>query len=243
MCFKFVVVVTVPFLACFVILSLALCLHFFPPVVSFIELLRNSFTWVEDLWETRYAVVVDKCTSKLRSGCSDGSTSWLNKLLLIPKLMSIYNIPFHYLGTTAQIQQAKTWVFILTSWHTFNSMNFKYHLLVSSQISKLTSPFIFAAYHLREAVCSLEHKLVSTNHNNVIWWVGLFKNFQKYLILNAVYLEHNIMRISACLINWIMSLQVQVSSSRQHACIILKVKIGVFDIIMHVCSSTMVALF
>ncbi|OIT28895.1 zeatin o-glucosyltransferase [Nicotiana attenuata] len=102
----------------------------------------------------------------------------LNQLLHLSRLVSSYNIPVHYVGTTAHIQQAKIRAhgfdpLTITNihFHEFQTPPFETALPNPNASNKFPNhlmPSFYATFHLHEPVCALVRELLSKNHKKVV---------------------------------------------------------------------------
>ncbi|OIT28893.1 zeatin o-glucosyltransferase [Nicotiana attenuata] len=102
----------------------------------------------------------------------------LNQLLHLSRLVSSYNIPVHYVGTIAHIQQAKirahgfdTLTTTNIHFHEFQTPSFETPLPNPNASTKFPNqqlPSFYATFHLREPVCSLARELLSKNLKKVV---------------------------------------------------------------------------
>ncbi|XP_059308876.1 zeatin O-glucosyltransferase-like [Lycium ferocissimum] len=112
----------------------------------------------------------------------------LNQLLHLSGLVSSYNIPVNYVGTTAHIQQAKTRVHGLDPhtitnihFHEFQTPSFETPSPNPNSFHKFPNhlmPSFYATFHLRGPVCSLVCDL-SVNHNKV---VVIYDDLMKWVV-------------------------------------------------------------
>ncbi|MCD7460142.1 hypothetical protein HAX54_042951 [Datura stramonium] len=123
--------------------------------------------------------MADKCISKVAIVMVPlPAQGHLNQLLHLSRLVSSYNHPVHYVGTTGHIQQAKARVHGLDPhtitnihFHEFQTPSFETPLPNPNASHKFPNqliPSFSAASHLRDPVCCLVRKLVGTNHSKVV---------------------------------------------------------------------------